>query len=174
MLRLEYVQLLTEGLGMAAARVLVVDDESIVLDVVTRILLRGGYVVFPAAGADEALAIVRDNSPIDLVLCDARMPGMGGPELVREIARISPRTSRIVMSGAPVDQEQLPRDTTILPKPFSPQNLGAAVEAALAKTAKARAALVRACGKNIELRQQTRRLRSELRDAIRQKDPRNQ
>jgi two-component system NtrC family sensor kinase len=60
-------------------RILVVDDEEGVLMVITRILRRNGYQVDDASNGKVALDLL-ENSTYDLVLCDLRMPEMGGAE----------------------------------------------------------------------------------------------
>ena len=61
------------------ARILVIDDEPGVLDVLTTVLNRSRYQVFPASEIQPALQTLQQQ-PIDLVLCDIRMPNFSGPE----------------------------------------------------------------------------------------------
>jgi two-component system KDP operon response regulator KdpE len=71
-----------------AATILVVDDEPAILDLITAILERQGYVVLDAHDGEEALRILRERIP-DLVLLDVMMPGMNGFEVLKEIRAIS-------------------------------------------------------------------------------------
>lgn len=64
---------------MADARVLVVDDEPMIADVLAEALAEGGYAVRRCNTGDEALAVAL-ASPPDLVLLDVRMPGPGAEE----------------------------------------------------------------------------------------------
>jgi two-component system OmpR family response regulator len=64
----------------AAAKVLVVDDEPPVLEVVAQILRDGGYEVLPASGPRQAFEIIRNQSPIDVVVSDVSMPEMRSTE----------------------------------------------------------------------------------------------
>jgi len=81
-----------------ADRILVVDDEASLRDALGRILAAEGYEVRQAGDGREALGILGD-SPFDFVLCDLRMPVMGGLELLREItARGIPGT--VIMMSA--------------------------------------------------------------------------
>jgi len=81
-----------------ADRILVVDDEASLRDALGRILTAEGYEVRQAGDGREALGILGD-SPFDFVLCDLRMPVMGGLELLREItARGIPGT--VIMMSA--------------------------------------------------------------------------
>lgn len=62
-------------------RVLVVDDEPSVRDVLSRFLAERGYLVDVAEDGQEALAIIRTDAP-DIVLLDLKMPRLGGIELL--------------------------------------------------------------------------------------------
>ena len=81
-----------------ADRILVVDDEESMRDVLRRILSAEGYSVSLAENGKRALAIL-EKERFDFVLCDIRMPEMGGLELLREImSRKIPGTA-IMMSA---------------------------------------------------------------------------
>jgi two-component system response regulator AtoC len=67
-------------------RILVVDDEENMRHMLSLLLSRNGYEVLTAEGGEEALKILRDV-PVDLILCDVRMPGMDGLELLEECKR---------------------------------------------------------------------------------------
>jgi DNA-binding NtrC family response regulator len=75
-----------------------VDDEELYRRALERILLRVGYGVSTARNAAEAMAVVT-SSPLDLVLCDVKMPGISGLELVRQIRDIHPDLPCIVVTG---------------------------------------------------------------------------
>ena len=78
--------------------VLVVDDEELYRRAIERILRRVGYGVLMARDSVEALQLISEKS-IDLVLCDIRMPGINGLELVRQIHEVEPDLPCIVMTG---------------------------------------------------------------------------
>ncbi len=111
---------------MAKARILVVDDEPEVLRFVAGVLQRAEYEVAPAGGARQALAIIADTEPFDLVVTDVVMPEMCGPELAGEIRSLSPSSAIMFISGC-VPVGQLPRGVPYLGKPFSPRDLLSAV-----------------------------------------------
>ena len=67
-----------------ARRVLVVDDNQDVRDLVVHILSADGFHVYSAVDGDNALAILNSN-PVDLVLLDVMMPGKSGLEVLAEI-----------------------------------------------------------------------------------------
>jgi DNA-binding response OmpR family regulator len=65
-------------------KVLVVDDNDDVRDLVVHFLSSDGFQVFSASNGDDALAILKSNS-INLVLLDVMMPGKSGIEVLTEI-----------------------------------------------------------------------------------------
>ncbi|RIL06045.1 MAG: DNA-binding response regulator [Proteobacteria bacterium] len=83
---------------MRRSNVLVVDDEELYRRALERILVRCGHAVTTARDASEAMTAV-SAEPLDLVLCDVRMPGISGLELVRQIREIDPDLPCIVMTG---------------------------------------------------------------------------
>jgi PAS domain S-box-containing protein len=66
------------------AKILVVDDTSTNLQVLTNLLEEHGYTVYPASDGELALEFVRSTLP-DLILLDIRMPGMDGYEVCRRL-----------------------------------------------------------------------------------------
>jgi DNA-binding NtrC family response regulator len=78
--------------------VLVVDDEELYRSALQRILERVGHAVLTARDATEALDLV-SSQPLDLVLCDIKMPGLNGLELVRQIHDLAPDLPCIVITG---------------------------------------------------------------------------
>ena len=80
--------------------ILVVEDEQIVLDLVTSILKEAGYAILRAHNGEEAVQIgSRHEGRIDLVLTDIVMPGMSGGELVRQLLPLKPEIRVLYMSG---------------------------------------------------------------------------
>ena len=78
-------------------RILVVDDDRFVRDVLVRFFSISGYEALPAGSGEEALGVLRENK-VDLVVTDVNMPGMDGLELTRRI-RDSFGIDVIVMTG---------------------------------------------------------------------------
>ncbi len=83
---------------MPKPHVLVVDDEELYRRALERILSRAGYAVTCARDAAEAMSVVTAES-LDLVLCDVKMPGVNGIELVRKIREFDPDLPSIVVTG---------------------------------------------------------------------------
>ncbi|BDU74070.1 HD domain-containing phosphohydrolase [Mesoterricola silvestris] len=80
------------------ARVLFVDDNPLHLRAMER-TFRGLYEVTVASSGHEALDLVLDSPPFAVVVCDMRMPGMDGVELLQEIQTLSPDSIRIMLTG---------------------------------------------------------------------------
>lgn len=85
---------------MSAARVLLVDDDPMILRAYAHVLERAGHPVVPAADGEEALAKVGDGG-FDVVVTDIRMPGMGGLELLRALRERDVDAQVVLMTGAP-------------------------------------------------------------------------
>src|SRR4051812_22871331 len=98
--------------------ILVVDDDPLVLRLVTRALQSDGYEVDEALDVADALKHFSHHSP-DLVLTDLHMPYMDGTALALWIREQT--TVPIVMMTA--DVFHLPRDIPVLTKPFTLQAL---------------------------------------------------
>lgn len=106
-----------------AGKILVVDDEPIVVKSCERILMPEGYIVDSASNGIEAtIKLGRDS--YDLVITDLMMPDMSGLELIRWIRNSKPDTGIIVITGYP-SQDSIKEALSLrildyLPKPFSP------------------------------------------------------
>ncbi len=109
-------------------RILVVEDEEQVRDIVCRLLRKAGYRVFAAPHPAEALRMCRDDGlEFDVLLTDVIMPGMSGTQLCAELRRDRPGLPVLFMSGytsgpAPGGQE-MPADAPLIRKPFEAQTL---------------------------------------------------
>jgi DNA-binding response OmpR family regulator len=119
------------------ARVLVVDDDLTVRDVVRRYLELAGHEVALADNGEDALAWIAGNEP-DLVVLDLMLPGMDGLEVCRRLRRTS--AVPVVMLTALGEEEdriaglQLGADDYVT-KPFSPRELALRVSSVLRRAA---------------------------------------
>jgi len=78
--------------------VLLVDDEPNVLSSIRRQLGRE-FDILTATSGPEALEILANSDPVALVVSDMRMPGMSGAELLSQVAKDYPQTTRMILSG---------------------------------------------------------------------------
>ena len=124
---------------MSERTILVADDESHILHVVSLKLQNAGYRVLTAHDGREALELAQQERP-DLLITDYHMPQLNGLELCRRLKQ-DPKTTGIpaIMLTArgyelePTDTEQS-GILRMLSKPFSPRHLLSTVEEVLAQT----------------------------------------
>ena len=80
-------------------KILVVDDEAVIRELMTDILTEEGYEVESAPGGIEALELLREDNRFVLLFTDIHMPEMDGIELIREARDLHPYLIPIVMTG---------------------------------------------------------------------------
>ncbi len=111
----------TAPLTRSSGRVLVVDDVDLLRDFAQGFLEMSGLTVLTAAGGQQALDLLNESEPVDLVFTDFNMPGMTGVELIERVAERWPKTKFILASGY-LDNETRARiercNAAILSKPY--------------------------------------------------------
>jgi two-component system, response regulator, stage 0 sporulation protein F len=123
---------------MALGRILVVDDEAPVREVLTEYFATEGYAVEAATNGLEALSAV-SGGRADLVLLDVRMPGLDGVQVLRRIRELTDNVPVIMVTAN--EDVSLARKTLTLgafdyvAKPFDFDYLDRAVAAGLARVA---------------------------------------
>ena len=122
----------------ARRRILLVDDDQLTLDLLTRLLEQSGYTAIRAASGEEALEAAFRDEP-DLALLDIMMPGMSGIDVA---ARLQAETSVpfMILSGHG-NSDTVKRASECgavgyLLKPFQVAQVMPAIEAALARADK--------------------------------------
>lgn len=111
---------------------LIVDDNEDVREVTAVIVASLGYEVLTAADATEALAIVRSQCGIDLLVSDIVMSGgVDGFELARRARVLSPGLPILLMSGYPAGADVEASEFLILHKPYRREELARHMRAAL-------------------------------------------
>ena len=107
--------------------ILVVDDAATTLEVLQRNLTSQGYKVFAAPGVAEAIKILNQTS-IDLVITDLKMPGASGLELVRHVRENLKDTEVMMITGYASVNGAVKAVKTgaaeYLPKPFTTSDIG--------------------------------------------------
>jgi DNA-binding NtrC family response regulator len=109
-------------------RILVVDDEEEVREILAETLVDFGYLVLTAAGAEEALSVLARDGSVAMVITDVRMPGMSGLELAEEIYARWPEVKVVLISGYFLPQSVPQR---FLKKPFHMKELASVVRSEL-------------------------------------------
>lgn len=114
-------------------RVLVVDDERLVLSVVMRMLRRADFNVVTASNAEDAEeAFNASSTPFDLVLTDIVMPGRDGVELAHRLRESHEDLPIVFMSGwSSYTSSGVPLPGPLITKPFTATALLATIERAL-------------------------------------------
>ena len=79
-------------------RILIIDDESMIRDLLVNILEREGYETITASGGKDGIKIYREN-PTDLIITDLLMPEKDGIETIMELRRDFQDVKIIAMSG---------------------------------------------------------------------------
>jgi len=124
-------------------RILVVDDSADTLEVLQRNLRSKGYQVFTAPGVENAVRIL-EQTAVDLVITDLKMPKVSGLDLVRHVRENLKSTEVMMITGYPsiggaVDAVKTGAEE-YLAKPFTAEELFSAVGRALEKLRSRRAA----------------------------------
>ena len=118
------------------ARLLVVDDEPTVREVVVGYLRRDGHIVVEAADGDAAVALI-ESETFDLVVLDMMLPGTNGFDILRGIRSVGDMP--VIMLTARADEAdrvaglELGADDYVV-KPFSPRELAARVNGVLRRS----------------------------------------
>ena len=107
-----------------------VEDEDMVMDVISAMLEALGYRVLSARTGSGAIEIIRECAgQIDLVLLDIGLPDMGGEKVYPHIKKISPNTKVVICSGyameGPVQEIMHAGSHGFIQKPFSIATLSA-------------------------------------------------
>ena len=125
---------------MKKKKIIVVEDEPDLVDVVTYNLEREGYSVLASQRGDEGLNLIRSEAP-DLVLLDLMLPGMDGLSICRQMkSDSSMREIPIIIASAKGEESDVVIGLEMgaddyLAKPFSPRELLARIRAVLRRGA---------------------------------------
>ena len=79
-------------------KVMIVDDEPVITDLLKDALSNEPYGILSAASAEEALPIL-DGEQVDVVISDEKMPGMSGSEFLAIVRQKYPDTIRMILTG---------------------------------------------------------------------------
>lgn len=120
--------------GPEHVRVLVVEDNALVLMATVEGLAQEGFDVLTADHGAEALEVLEREAGIEAVVSDVVMPyGVSGIDLARQVHERWPHIRVLLISGySPESLAGLGADTAVLPKPFTPDQLAGRIRALLA------------------------------------------
>jgi CheY-like chemotaxis protein len=107
---------------MQQPRVLVVEDEPLVRDMIVYEMALAGFEVLEAASAEDALALMAKTDRLDLLFTDIRLPGMNGWQLAEHIRLRYMLVPVIYASGYTEQVTLLPR-SKFLQKPYMPSQV---------------------------------------------------
>lgn len=115
-------------------KVLIVDDEDLIRNIIKDYCLNEGYSILEAQDGVEAIKVFKENSDIDIIVLDIMMPNMDGYSAYQEIKKIR-NIPTIILSARGEEYDKLMGfDLGIddyLTKPFSPRELIARIKAIL-------------------------------------------
>ncbi len=113
-------------------KILIVDDEPIVIESCRRILEAEGISVRRAGNALQAKEILHQGESFDLILTDIKMPGQDGFQLISQIRKARPGIPILMMTGyltpETVEKGRSGGAEGFIAKPFTPEELLRAVE----------------------------------------------
>lgn len=118
-----------------ANRVLVVEDEALVRMLVVQALEEAGFHVREAAEADAAMALLRADDGIALMITDVGLPGLSGRQLADQARAHRPGMKVLFMTGyadSDLVEKSLPEGFGLITKPFDLDDLTARAQALVA------------------------------------------
>ena len=124
-------------MGKNRKTILLADDEPEILKSIGEILERFGYNVIARPDGRAALSVIREGTPVDLVLVDYVMPGMDGLELLKSLKELAPDVPLVLFTGNSTIESYLKAlglgVHEYVNKPVTAQKLKRIVQAAIEK-----------------------------------------
>jgi CheY-like chemotaxis protein len=111
----------------SGAKILVVEDEALIGEMIADALQEQGFDVFLVSNAADALRHVESGAPVDALFTDVHLPGgMDGSELASRVRSLRPDMPIVYASGRwqPTDRERLVARSVFLQKPYDPRDAG--------------------------------------------------
>jgi len=117
------------------ATVLVVEDESLLRELIVQELADAGFAVIEADTGENAIAILDAGRPIDVLFTDIRLPGhVDGWEIARHARHHRPEIPVIYASGYTLDRSAQVPDSLYLGKPYRTESVVVEIERCLTRT----------------------------------------
>ena len=119
---------------MVGKRLLVVEDEFLILGLMTESLSEAGFEVLEAEDGDQAVQTLENADQIDLVLTDIQLPGpIDGNAVGAKAKQLHPNIPVIYVSGRPESlRNKVARQDAFVPKPYTPAQVIAIIQRLLA------------------------------------------
>jgi len=115
-----------QDMAVSGVRVLLVEDEFLICDMMAEVLGRHGFEVHAVANAHDALEHLTCGAPCDILLTDLNLgPGLDGVALSRMVRDLRPGLAVVYVSGSynRLDEFQAVPGATFVPKPCNPDRL---------------------------------------------------
>jgi CheY-like chemotaxis protein len=129
----------SEGKGSSEVRILAIDDQPVILDLISAMCQSMGYTVDTAQSGEAGLKLAATGR-YDVILTDLAMPDMSGLAVARQVHRLHSDTPIVLITGweTGVDKAQLDESgiTQVLYKPFRIEQLTDAVRSATIRSAR--------------------------------------
>ena len=117
-------------------RILCVDDEPNILRTLQRFFRKDDFLVLTAESAADAMIVLKEQGPVQVIISDFRMPGMNGVEFLKLVKLTCPMTIGILLSGfsdlpivtAAIDEQHVYR---LIAKPWNREKMRQTVAEAL-------------------------------------------
>ena len=115
--------------------ILVVEDEPLVLDMISQELTDQGFAVLEADTGEAALSIMESGQTVDVLFTDIRLPGeLDGWRLAATAREAKPGLSVIYVTGYNVDREAAVPGSIFLKKPYRPSDITETIRTLIAPT----------------------------------------
>ncbi|MDP2941053.1 MAG: response regulator [Candidatus Omnitrophota bacterium] len=113
-------------------KLLIVDDTDDVCEFMQSYFRRRGFDVFAAGSAEDAIPIIREQSP-DIMVLDMNLPGMSGPDMLKSVRQFNQAVKVIMITGYDLDLQSDPEFQKlnvfdVMHKPVTADALNANIE----------------------------------------------
>ncbi|MEZ5889196.1 MAG: response regulator [Xanthobacteraceae bacterium] len=113
--------------------VLIVEDEPLVLDMISQELTDQGFAVLEADTAEAALSIIESGQTVDVLFTDIRLPGeMDGWRLAATVRESKPKLPVIYATGYTVERNAQVPGSVFLKKPYRPSTIAETIRTLIA------------------------------------------
>lgn len=118
------------------AKILIIDDEPMILTLATKILERDSHSIVTASRSNDAISLFREqHKEIDMVLVDMNLDELSGCDLLTEFRKLTPEIAGIISSGNNMNKNDLPENLHnnihFLQKPYKAKDLSELVNSIL-------------------------------------------